>query len=240
MHYTVLRVFLSSLHLIFCSSATISDERKPRLQVVAFHIANVIEQDGSGEYDKILRELSRETGITFELKVLPIARARALYQDGKYDCLLPLDPVFEQQHQNHLQSIPFYAAKLYAFTPRRRQPIRNIEGLEGLRAGGELGIPYTKELIDIIGNNTATRLKDLVQMLDKDRFDAIIAYTPDILEVFEHEGIEPLSYDPTFPLAVYEDSLTCRPTDLNIVLMKKINAALEAMGFTHYRPKIDS
>lgn len=240
MHDMVLRIFLSLFLLISSSSIATSEEDKVKLQVAAFHIANVIEQDGSGEYDKILDQLSNHTGIIFDIKVLPIARARALYTDGKYDCLLPLDPVFEQQHQSHLQSIPLYAAKLYAFTPRGEQPIRNIEDLDGLHVGGELGIPYTEKLIEIIGDNTANRLKDLVQMLETNRFDAIIAYTPDILEIFEHEGIEPLSYDPASPLVVYEDSLTCHPTDLNIVLMKKINDALETMGYAHYRPKIGS
>ncbi|MBL4906820.1 MAG: hypothetical protein JKX94_05150 [Sneathiella sp.] len=202
-----------------------------KLDVAAYKIPNVLEPDGSGEYNKILKKITSKTGIVFHLDVLPIARARAGYKNGDYDCLIPLDPIFEQQHQDHLQSISFYEARLYAFTQREKAPITDIRGLDGLRVGGELGMPYTPELTRIIGNNKAKSLKSLVEMLALNRYEAILAYTPDILELLKLEGPDVLSYDLQFPLAIYKDSLTCRPTNRNSDLMIKINRVLTELGY---------
>jgi polar amino acid transport system substrate-binding protein len=196
------------------------------LTIVAFDIPNVLSKDGSGKYDQILKEIERNTGIKFTVKVLPIARARNVYANGQFDCLIPLDVLFENQHTDHLQSLPFYKANLYAFTKTGTKPITDMKELKDLRVGGEIGIPYTEEINKLIGMNKATNLKNLVKMLEHDRFDAIIAYTPDILEVFEHEKMVPFSYDPKHPLVIYNDSLTCRPTDRNSELLNEINHAL--------------
>ncbi|MEH6477245.1 MAG: hypothetical protein V7727_16250 [Sneathiella sp.] len=225
------RLSLSLLCSLLIPAVGYSAENDVTLRVVAFRIVNVLEQDGSGDYNEILKELTFKTGIKFQLEVLPIARARAAYKLGQYDCLLPLDRVFEMKHLDHVQSVAFYKAKLYAFTQNGVAPIQTIESLNGLRVGGELGIPFTPRITKIVGTNRATNLKELIRMLERGRFDAIIAYTPDILEIFDEMHVVPLSYDPETPLAIYNDALTCRPTERNIALLKKINLSLIEMGY---------
>ncbi len=227
----VTRLSLGLLCSILIPMANYSMANETTLRVVAYRIVNVLEQDGSGKYNEILKELTFKTGIKFQLEVLPIARARAAYTLGKYDCLLPLDRMFEQKHLDHVQSVAFYKAKLYAFTQNGAPPIRTIESLIGLRVGGELGVPFTPRLTEIVGKNRANDLKELIRMLDRGRFDVIIAYTPDILEVFDEMHVVSMSYDPETPLAIYNDALTCRPTKRNIALLKKLNLALIEMGY---------
>lgn len=198
------------------------------LHVAAFDIPNLLQKDGQGIYDQALWRITAATNINFKVDILPIARARIGYRQGQYDCLLPLDLHFEEIDGQHIQSPPFASAKLYAFTLVGYMPITDIVGLKGLRVGGELGIPFTKELDKIIGTNKVSGLINLVRMLERGRFDAILAYTPDMTELMEQKIIRPLSYDLTKPLAIYQDSLTCRDTAENRRMMAIITQEMRS------------
>ncbi|NVK19522.1 MAG: transporter substrate-binding domain-containing protein [Methylocystaceae bacterium] len=194
--------------------------------MAAFKIANVLEPDGTGTYDKLLAEVTQKTGITFNIQVLPIARARESYAQGRFDCLIPLDTVFEARHQDHLTSVPFYEANLYAITRKSDKLVQSIQELQSMTVAGELGVPYTPEIDALIKTNKNPTLAGAVRMLRASRVDAIVAYTPDIQEMIEHDHITDIHFDPNSPIATYHDALTCRPTDTNLELLNKINHAL--------------
>lgn len=203
-------------------------EQENSLHIAAFDIPNLLQADGQGIYDLALQRITAATKINFKVKVLPIARARIGYRQGQYDCLLPLDLHFEKIDGEHIQSPPFASAKLYAFTLAGHMPITNIAGLKGLRVAGELGVPFPKELNEIIAINKVSGLINLVRMLERGRFDVILAYTPDMTELMEQKIIRPLSYDLTKPLAIYQDSLTCRDTAENRRMMAIITQEIRS------------
>ncbi len=206
--------------------AMYTDWRLKRLHIVAFHIPNVIEIDGSGTYNKILQKVSKKTGIVLDLVVLPIARARAAYEEGRFDCLLPLDTGFEQQYFSHISSTPLHMAKSYIFTRRGTKVVHSLKELKGLKLGAERGVPHKPAVRAIVGTNLSNGLDNLVMMLERGRFDAIVAYTPDMTEYFAQHGIDPFPYDPDNPIEQYHDSLTCRATEQNKNLMRIINLEL--------------
>lgn len=203
-----------------------ADESARTLTVGAFHIPNLIEKDGTGDYNDILREVTSATGIQFQIITLPSARARASYKKGRYDCLLPLDPLFEGQYINHVQSIPLYEAHLHIFTNEGTPPVKTLDELKGKRVGAQRGLPYPEEVSALTKDTQVNTLPNLVTLLKRARFDAIIAYTPDLPEHIKRHKVGPLSYSNAHPVAIYSDSLTCRPTDKNHALMIEINHAL--------------
>ncbi|WP_343561840.1 substrate-binding periplasmic protein [Kiloniella sp. b19] len=200
------------------------------LTVVSFDIPGVIGTDPNGLYNQVLAQITEETGVEFELVIRPISRARKEYASGRFDCLLPLDPVFEGQHLDHLQSIPFQRARIHIFTPTGEPALRSAADLRGLRVGGQLGLPYPPEIDRAIGEDKVSDLHTLMQMLKTDRFDAIVAFTPDIYQAFKHHDVEPFSHDRENPVGIYRDSLTCQPTGRNRTLMQQVNDALTGMG----------
>lgn len=196
------------------------------LRIAAFDIPHILEENGKGLYSELLFEAAHKSNIKLEVDILPIARARAAYKTEKYDCLVPLDPKAEGQYLDHLQSHPLKTAYSFIFTNRDDKTLHSLSELNDLRVGAELGVPYPEEVDHIIGNNRVPNLENLVHMLERSRFEAIIAYTPDMTEFFDKHEMKPLNYDPKSPVSTYHDSLTCKPNQHNKDLLAKLNKAL--------------
>lgn len=229
-----LLVFLS---LFFTAGPNLAHAEDDTLNVAAFKIANVLEPDGTGAYDKLFAEVAQKTGITFKIQVLPIARARESYAQGRYDCLVPLDTAFEARHQDHFTSVPLYEANLYAITRKSDAIVQTVQELKSLSVAGELGVPYTLEIDALIKTNKNPSLSGAIRMLQAGRVDAIVAYTPDVQELIDHDQITDIHYDPTSPIATYYDALTCQPTEKNLELLDKINHALLGIFLAQEQPE---
>jgi len=229
-----LLVFLS---FVFTAGPNLARADDATLNIAAFKIANVLEPDGTGSYDKLFAEVAQKTGITFNINVLPIARARESYAQGRYDCLVPLDTSFEGRHQDHFTSVPLYEANLYAISRKSDSILKTVQELQNMSVAGELGIPYTAEIEALVKANKNPSLSGAVKMLQSARVDAIVAYTPDIQELIDHDQITDIHYDPTSPIATYYDALTCQPTEKNLELMDKINHALLDIFLAQEQPE---
>lgn len=227
--HPVRSLWAAGLALLSVAGAAPQARADDPLTVAAFTIPGLLEENGGGLYAGMLADVARRTGIRIRLDVLPIARARASYRQGQYDCLLPLDPGVEDDYAGHLQSVPLAEARAYLFTRPGTPPLRGLGEVDGRRVGAELGVPYPAPVRAIIADNYAGTLENLLKMLNRGRFEAVLAYMPDMGAMATKMEVPVPSYDPAFPVAVYADSLTCRPTGRNQDLLQRINAALAAI-----------
>ena len=137
-------VMLRALVALLCSSGAWADEP---LRVVTDHWPPFRMQGADGKLQgldiDLLDELQQRTGLRFEVRLLPWARALEELQDGRADLMTGLARTAERErHIDYLE--PSYhacAPRLYG-SPARAASIRNYAQLNGLRIGYVLRSAY--------------------------------------------------------------------------------------------------
>lgn len=219
MRYAVL------LFLLGFTLPTIGQTEKPT--IIGIEIFGLHQQDAQGAYDRIIRQI---LGADIELLVHPPERASEEFGRCQNCCLSPANknPEFYDYGNDVVQSHPMNSAKIYIFVDSGSPPVNTLDELKGKRVGIRFGMPYGKSVeTSNLDFNIVNKLKQNVLMLDMGRIDAIIAYVPDIYQVFEELNRRPFPHDKANPLEVHRDSLICRGVDSKLI--NEFNAGLKTM-----------
>ena len=203
--------FLLSFAIINSHIAFASD----RVAIYSISIPGLHQEDGQGDYDKIINDGIAQVGqVNFSL--LPPKRAFAAFQKCSNCCISPanLNPDFYdfKQDIHIIASKPMAVAKIYVFSgPGASITYSSLHELVGLRVGIRRGMPYGKRFEEFnLNTSEASDLLKNISKLKLGRVDVIVAYMPDVYEAFEQLDMKPLPHQPDNPIAIHNDSLVCR------------------------------
>jgi ABC-type amino acid transport substrate-binding protein len=204
------------------------------LKVGAFNIPDVLDEKDNSIYSLILRKVSEQTKVPIKLQYFPTKRALDTFDRGEVDCLIPIDRRFFSKYQKFYQTKHLFLAKAYVFTRHGEKLRVDIGDLENANVAAQHGMQLGDKIeknIDLLRVHTSD---SLVKMLEVKRIDAFIAYVPDIYAIFEQLKIPALQHDPARPIVVHEDSLTCKITPQNKVLIERFDKGIQALHSSGY------
>ena len=221
--------FLIAFAAAFIALSTIqANAQSEPVVVFAPKIVTLVEPDGSGLYQRILKEASRRARITFEERSFPTNRALSELKKHTGSCIYSMTP----QASNLLgadsivTSYPLGVAMLHVFSHKDTPAVTSWKELRGKTIGGTLGFePYYTNLIDrgfsilYVGNE-----EKLTLMLEKERFDVMLGFLPD-----HFPNLDRLNYSPDFVLHQIFDFITCHKSAQGRMFVEKISPALKQM-----------
>ncbi len=200
------------------------------MSVATYEIPNILEPNRSGSYDKILLAVEHALGEVIDYSVFPPGRARVLFDSKKTDCILPFDADFLESKDALVQSDSLNLAKAYIFTKSGQQPLNSIDQLAGLLVGVRHGMAFGKDFDKANLSLVRTALLEQnIQLLNRGRIHAFVAYEPDIWDAFNQLQIKPLNYDPLAPIVIHEDSILCHETPKARQFIQRFNLELRKL-----------
>lgn len=197
--------------------------------IALYKIDGIYETSGLGHYDKILAKI-RDKGLVFETRYLPVLNARHAFKDGKTDCLSPVDQAVDNFAFPVVQTETINNAKAYVFWRKKDRATPKLEDIEGLVVGSQRGMNYgeTFENLDVTYRK-AQRLDAVYKALTKRYVDVMVAYTPDIWQLYNSKKIPRISYDIEQPFLVNRDSIVCHKSASTERFVKEFNQHLRTL-----------
>ncbi len=205
-------------------------------RIAAVAIDGLYQKDGKGLYDQMIAAVSKQSGRHLDIRVLAPNRAFKDFETGKVACISPANsnPDFYDFQFETVESSSMTTAKVFIFTTAGSQPLSELSDLNGMKVGIRTGMPYGSR-VEKAGLNLIKAKTDEanVKKLKAGRIDAFLAYTPDMLTVFQDLGMSPLPYAADKPVAVHEDTVLCRKDKGGDEIVAAFNAGfkeIEASG----------
>jgi ABC-type amino acid transport substrate-binding protein len=196
--------------------------------VAAPNLANLIEPDGSGIYQRLMARALEPLDVKVEPVFYPYRRALRMFEESRVDCLLSLTDVVRRRIGSDaiVYSYPLGRFSFHIFTLAEDPPIESLEALEGRVVGSIKG--HELYLGPTIKGDMALESvpseAQAVQMLKMGRLDALIAALPDI-----RPHLDGLSYDPDRPLLESYDRINCHDTAKNRAFIQALSRELRGL-----------
>lgn len=180
-----------------------------------------------GPYNYLVDKFKEKTSVAFKLIYFPPARSAKLLANKQIDCLMPANINQVEQPEQHVASIAFNYARAYVFTKNNRPVIQSFAALDGkilaTRRGYHYGGISFGSSIKSVQTNT---IKQSILMLEKERIDAFIAYSPDILGTLKDFNSIDFHYDKSFVIHQQAEQIVCQKTQQNKQFIKELNQAI--------------
>jgi hypothetical protein len=205
--------------LVLCLSGSLFAQ----VRIIRSDIPDILQKDGMGSYDKIIKEVLGKTELETK-DLFPYARALIEFFKCQNCCIVPgtKDAEFSDFYKfgvDFVQTAPINIAKAYIFVKPDQPPINHLADLRDKRVGARIGMPYGNDF-ETVGLNTSMVLsiEQNIKMIERDRIEAFIAYTPDVYHAFSKYGVLPYPHDVYHPITIHPDSLVCRGVESEFIL----------------------
>lgn len=191
-------------------------------------LANLVEPDGSGRYQRLMARALEPLDIEVESVYYPYRRALQMFERSRVDCLLSLTDVVRRRtgEEGFVYSYPLGSFRFHIFTPEGQPPVASVEELEGqvvgIIRGHEL---YLSPLLQGVVEVEPVRSEaHAVRMLKMERLDALIAAIPDI-----RPHLDRLGYVPDRPLLESFDRINCHETERSRAFIQALSRELRRL-----------
>ncbi len=219
---TLLYVFIIVLGIAYSVSA---------IDLLAPAIIGLVEEDGTGKYQLLMREAAKRANLKFTEHHYPQRRALKLFLlKGSSCCIYAYTDLAVEKlgKENVVASFPIGIFKQYIFTKKGTTVLTSIDQLKGKSVGGVLGDDlqpwypnFTKAGVHL---NLVISTEQNLKMLHQGRIDAMISFLPDIAEY-----VGQLDFAPDNSLLTSYDRITCHNTPEGRQFVEKISSALQEM-----------
>lgn len=209
-------VALAAVTALWLGAAT-----QARGEIYATKLDGLCEEDGTGVYDAVFKEL----GQTY--KVLPATRAEKIMKEEKA-CLFPLDKRFLTSELPLIQSEPIQVVKIIIFA--KDKVYTSLAELQGKTVGLRLGLNYGANVEKGAASFKVDKVNNLdlsIKKLMGGRVDAIVEFEPDVLDYLKKNKVT-LAYDANSPVDRHSDAVTCVQTPDNEKLISSFNEKLQS------------
>ena len=180
-----------------------------------------------GPYNYLVDKLKEKTASAFELIYLPPARSAMLLANKRIDCLIPGNINQVEHPEQHVASIAFNYARAYVFTKKNRPTIHSLAALDGKILATRRGYHYgDKNFGANIKNVKVNTIKQSILMLEKERIDAFVAYSPDILGAVKDFNSISFHHDKNFIIHQQSEQILCQKTQQNKQFIKELNIVI--------------
>ena len=231
------------LKLLFCilltciSPLAYADEN--RVLILGKIIPQFLDDPLNSPFGAFLHQLEKNSGLDFEIKLLPAKRATSLFARGDGDILIPF-PVaegdkspFDQFEIPVLVSDPVAHLYRHILTLPPNPIISSPQELKGVRVGTALGYEYKlpQEILAQVDLFQASDQAALVKMLYRKRVQAIVSFPFEAQLIARKLGFSPVphhSHD--YILSRSDIVMLLQDSDRGIRLLGRINKALKILA----------
>lgn len=192
------------------TSTAYTQEQTQPLKLAAYDIPALLQKDGKGKYDVLIKRFGQQVNKLWQYDILPPSRADRLFAIKAIDCIVPYDAYFSPL-ENVINSSPLDVAKAYVFTAEDTAPIQHLAELTGKRVGARNGMLYGGEFDNKKFNiQLVEAIKQNIDKLQAGRIDAFVAWAPDVFYTFKELGMEALPH--ADPFVIHKDAFLCHNT----------------------------
>lgn len=206
-------------------------------QVMAEHVITIGASDSDyllssklnkkGPYNYLVDKLKEKTTFNFNLTYLPPARSDMLLANKLIDCIIPGNINQVEKPEEHVSTIAFNYARAHVFTKKNRPKIHSQAALDGKVLATRRGYHYGDKVFGAnVINVKVNTIKQSVLMLEKERIDAFVAYSPDILVTLNEFDSINFHYDKSFIIHQQSEQIVCQKTQLNKQFIKELNQVI--------------
>jgi polar amino acid transport system substrate-binding protein len=199
------------------------------IKVAAVKIPLMVETPEKGVFIDLLKEVSKRSGLTFDVAVYPGKRAHALFKKGEVDMLLPF-PKGNRMQTGHL-SDPIFVKRDFVFVKRGRPIPKSLSELRGKTLGITTHYRYKPALYDEASIQLDPGQSDIINVrkLNKGRLDGFLAEEFSGRSAIRESQVEDIVYDPDKPIFVYEAVVLFKGDAEGEDWMRLVNHALSNM-----------
>lgn len=199
------------------------------IRLGAPYITSLIEEDGQGYYQRILKQALRGLPIQVYERFYPYKRALLLFERKEMDCIYSFTSVFQDKlgEDKIVYSYPLGAFAYYIFSPKGKPAVSSSQEIVGKRVGAVLGHDsyYMDKLNKDIRLSMVDEDKKNLRLLELKRIDYMIGALPDLTP-----HLDQLSYNPDKPLVQSFDRITCHANESNKRFLKALSQKLKPMN----------
>ena len=183
-------------------------------------LPGLFETDGSGKFDKMLKNIDNTVDMDWKLNYTPFFRAVTLFKNSTSDCIIIGNKKLSKQHfkiDAIDAGVPYNFVKLAFYTLNDSSLISHTGDLKDktivhLTGESPLEFGFSDENTVFLGVNTH---QQSIKMLELNRAQSILGTTSSLYAYKDQ-----LKYDPNFIVFKTMETLTCKDT-------KKTRKALE-------------
>lgn len=211
--------------MVFCFGLLANGSQASPLRIAVPPIENLLEEDGSGIYQRLVSESVESLGVEIESRFYPYRRAIRAFDAHEVDCIYSLGDVLHQTYppEELVSSFPLGKFSFHAFTAANKPAIASVKELASLRLVAIMG--HELYIESVLQGSTITDMvmseHQAVNMLNQGRVDVVIAALPDI-----QPYVSQLTYSPGFSLFTGYDRLNCHNTEDNQNFIRDLSQQL--------------
>ncbi len=221
----VLRWCLATVVVLIMGPGALANEP---VKVATPTLANLIEPDGSGAYQRLLERAFQAPEVAFEPAFYPYRRALQIFEESRVDCLFSLTDVVRRRvgDEGLIYSYPLGKFRFHVFTLAGASPVESLDELNGQVVGYIKGheVYLAPVLEGGIGVQPVRSEAQAVEMLRMGRLDALIAAVPDMRPYLDRLG-----YSPELTLLEGFDRLNCHDTERNRAFIRRLSNELRRL-----------
>ncbi|MDF2176715.1 hypothetical protein P2G88_00440 [Aliiglaciecola sp. CAU 1673] len=194
----------------------------------------------NGVYHNLLSQILLETGLAaqYEIIVMPMARAKLGFVQGKFACYSPGEDTFDElkpalAQMDYLSSAPINQALVRVVSKPGTPVASRVEDISQQDAIGIIRGGPTNETIKAMMARAGEIYyvdseEQNIKMLQLSRIRKALIFYPDVIRAYRSLGLERhFPYDPAFAPLVINDNIICHP--LHQAAFDKINEKLVEM-----------
>jgi hypothetical protein len=198
------------------------------IRLVFPQIDGLIEEDGSGSYQKLLALAASRAGVSYTVEVFPKARALSLFLAKKYDGIFTYTQTARDRFGKAeiIASYPIGVYRGFAFRRQGDPVVTDFSQLKGKSVGGVVGFEGTYGAVTREGAILDLAVSDASNLskLRLGRDFAMLGFLPDL-----YPELAQLSYSAGLPFFESYDRLTLFDTPGNRRFLLRLSASLESL-----------
>lgn len=195
-----------------------------------------VEHDNSGDYDRALTAILKESSMTVSVRAEPLKRSNRslLLQDDI--CKTPTDLTNflrntpGAKRENYISSVPIDLISGHILSRPGEPAVRDKSTLIGKNIAVWWGV-----IVDeyVTGNGAKAVIvsseDEAIQMLMAGRVDLAWGWLPDSPMHYEKIGYPAPNFDPDFSLLATPATIVCKRSDRTLAFIEEVNTIIEAM-----------
>lgn len=231
---------------------SLESPRNIPIKIGSYLTPGLIEEDGSGMFNKLNKAIFDEINVSNELTLSSINRVRTGVNNGNLDIYFPeLWENLPGNKKDYVVSDPIFYKRIILFT-LKESPIKALPDFNHELIGVVQGFSYGKDITSNSHLNFSYQKNDRtnIKLLLNKRIGGVLGGFPGtVLAVNASQDSERIHYDLSKPVAVLESFYVCKNDNEGVKLCNSINKALNSLkkqgvltldektGFSKFTPK---
>ncbi len=197
------------------------------IHVYTIDIPGLIGSDSQNKYNLLFERIGTMIGRQINVHAMPGRRLVRIYDENDDVCVFP--EYHASSGPETIFSDPFNVVRVYIVSLKEK-PLPTVNAMDDYSFATVVGYDYSFVDIDSVRENlTVSNERQSLNLLLRDRVDAIISYFPDLPLIWKSEERAKLQFDESQSLYNGTERLGCKNTRKMKTFVADFNEALEQL-----------